>query len=152
MENTAEIRKIEIEKETLNDLNTTRKWTMFLAILGFILIGIIVIGGLVTGLFLSVFKTQNSNIGITESLLFVVFIVIAVIGFFPYFFLFRFSKHTSSAVKNLDKQELHIAFKNLKTYYVYIGILMIILISIYVIAVITAGTSLFFLKDFGTTV
>jgi len=85
-------------------------------------------------------------------LLFVVFIVIAVIGFFPYFFLFRFSKHTSSAVKNLDKQELHIAFKNLKTYYVYIGILMIILISIYVIAVITAGTSLFFLKDFGTTV
>jgi len=152
MENTAEIRKIEIEQETLNDLNTTRKWTMFLAILGFILIGIIVIGGLVTGLFLSVFKTQNSNIGITESLLFVVFIVIAVIGFFPYFFLFRFSKHTSSAVKNLDKQELHIAFKNLKTYYVYIGILMIILISIYVIAVITAGTSLFFLKDFGTTV
>ena len=152
MENTPETRRIEIEQETINDLNTTRKWTMFLAILGFILIGIIVIGGLVTGLFLSVFNTQSSVIGITESLLFFVFIIIAVIGFFPYFFLFRFSKHTSSAVKTLDKQELHKAFKNLKAYYVYIGILMIILISIYLIAFIAAGASLSFLKDLGTGV
>ena len=106
METTTETRKIEIEQDTLKDLDTTRKWTMFLAILGFIGIGIIVIVGLLAGVFLTVFKTKAGGIGISEGLIFAFVLLAAVIYFFPVLYLFRFSKHTSHAVKTLDKQEL----------------------------------------------
>jgi formate hydrogenlyase subunit 3/multisubunit Na+/H+ antiporter MnhD subunit len=149
MENFEDITKIEIDQEALNDLNTTRKWTMFLAILGFIGIGFMVIFGLFAGVFLSVFNTDAAPLGFPEWLVFVVIMAFAVLYFFPVLFLFRFSKHTSNAVKTLDKQEFNKAVKNLRSYYVYIGILLIILLSIYVVAFIVAGASVAFLKNLG---
>jgi hypothetical protein len=149
MEDTAEIKKIEIEQDTLKDLNITRKWTMFLAILGFIGIGIIVIVGLFAGVFLSVFKTSAGKLGISEGLIFAFVVLSAVIYFFPVLYLFMFSTQISNAVKTLDKLELKKAFKNLKRYYVYIGILIIVVIVIYIVAFVAAGASVAFLKDLG---
>ncbi len=151
MENNSEIKKIEIEQDTLKDLDTARKWSMFLAILGFIGIGIMVIIGLFAGVFLSIFKGGNAGLGITESLLVFIFIIVfGAIYFFPVLYLFRFSKHTSNAVKTLDKQELHKAFRNLRRYFVYIGIIIIVVLAIYVIAFVVAGASMSFLKGFGS--
>ena len=45
METPLENKKIEIEQETIKHLNTTRKWAMFLAIIGFIILGLIIIIG-----------------------------------------------------------------------------------------------------------
>ncbi|MBW6500370.1 MAG: hypothetical protein K0B05_03155 [Bacteroidales bacterium] len=146
MENNAEKRIIEIDQDTLKDLNATRKWTMFLAIIGFILVGFMLIAGLAAGTFLSVFKTEEVNLGIPESLVILLFLVIAAIYFFPVFFLFRFSRHTSRGVSKLDSAEIHKAFKNLRTYFTYIGILAIIVIVIYLAALVFAGTSMSFLN------
>ena len=150
MENIPGNRKIELEEEALKDLDTTRKWSMFLAILGFIFIGLLVIGGLIASLVMSVFKTQNAVLGITEIMVFVVVFVFMLIYFFPVLYLFRFSKHTANAVKTLDKQEMQNAFKYLRKYYVYIGILTIVVLAIYFVAAIIAGASMAFLKDMGT--
>lgn len=149
MENSPEIRKIEIEEDTLRDLDKTRKWTMFLAIVGFIFIGLLLIFGLFAGVFLSLFNSGDAPVGFPEWMVYVVILICAALYFFPVLYLFRFSKHTSNAVKTLDKQELHKAFKNLKAYYVYTGVLLIIVLSIYVIAFIAAGASVAFLKDLG---
>jgi hypothetical protein len=149
METTTEIRKIEIEQDTLKDLDSTRKWTMFFAILGFIGIGIIVIAGLFAGVFLTVFKTSAGKLGISEGLVFAFVALSAIIYFFPVLYLFLFSKHTANAVKTLDKQELKKAFKNLRRYYVYIGILIIVVLVIYIVAFVAAGASVAFLKDLG---
>jgi MFS family permease len=147
METTTEIRKIEIEQDTLKDLDTTRKWTMFLSILGFIVIGIMLIGGIIAGLFLSVFKTSTTLSALEGIFVFVLILVMTAIYLFPVLYLFRFSKHTSNAVKTLDKLELHKAFKNLKSYYVYVGILVIVVLVLYIAIFIAAGASVAFLKD-----
>ena len=146
MENTNEPSKIEIGQETLKTLNTTRKWTMFLAVTGFIFLGLIIALGLITGTFLSTFNHSDKISGIPDAILLAGFFGVAVIYFFPVFFLFRFSKHTSIAVSNLDKQELNKAFKYLKRFYIYIGVLLIIAVSIYIAGLILAGTSVTFLK------
>jgi hypothetical protein len=146
MENTQEIRKIEIGQETLNNLNTIRKWAMFLAIIGFIFLGLIIVIGLIAGTFLSAFSSGKTGLGVPESVIMVIFLVLAVVYFFPVLFLFRFSKHTAHAVQILDKHELHKAIKNLKSYFVYLGVLIIIILSFYVVALIVAGTSMAFLK------
>ncbi len=149
MENTPETRKIEIDQEVISNLNTTRKWTMFLAILGFIFLGFIIVFGLIAGTFLSTFKSDEVNLGIPESIMIIMFIVIAAIYFFPVYFLFQFSRHTSKAVVTLDKQELNKAFNNLRAYFTYIGIMAIVVITIYILAIVVAGASMSFLKGAG---
>jgi hypothetical protein len=146
MENTSEIRKIEIEGESLNHLNTTRKWAMFLAIMGFIFLGIMLLVGLIAGVFLSAFKSGLDSNGATGILMGLFIVIMAAVYFFPLLYLFRFSKHTANAVQNLDKQELYKAIKNLKSYFVYIGILIIIVLAVYAVALVVAGTSMAFLK------
>jgi hypothetical protein len=149
MENNIEPRKIELEEETLNYLNTTRKWTMFFAILGFIFLGLLLLFGLIAGTFLSIFKSSEMSTGIPQIWLFVILIILAILYYFPLLFLFRFSKHTANAVHTLSKEELHKAFRNLKSYFVYIGVLLIIVLVIYFIGLVAAGASMAFLKGMG---
>ena len=146
MEAPLESRKIEIEQETLGHLNTTRKWAMFLAIIGFIFLGLIIIIGLIAGTFLTAFSSGEKGLGIPESFMFIPILLIALIYFFPVLFLFRFSKHSSHAIQHLDKLELHKAIKYLKYYFVYTGVLIIIIFSLYVVVLVVAGSSMAFLK------
>jgi hypothetical protein len=146
MEAPLENRKIEIEQETLKHLNTTRKWAMFLAIMGFIFLGLIIIIGLLAGTFLTAFSSGEKGLGIPESFMFIPILLIALVYFFPVLFLFRFSKHTSHAIQHLDKLELHKALKNLKYFFAYLGVLIIIVFSLYIVVLIVAGSSMAFLK------
>jgi heme/copper-type cytochrome/quinol oxidase subunit 2 len=146
MESVQEDRKIEIGSEILNDLNSTRKWTTFLSVLGFIFLGLLIVAGLTTSLFLSTFKTQEANLGIPESVMIIILLTVGAIYFFPVFFLFRFSRNTRDAIQNLDKQKLAKGLKNLRLYFAYFGIMVIVAMSIYVVALIAAGVSLSFLK------
>lgn len=146
MEPNLESRKIELEKNTLNYLNTTRKWSMFLAILGFIIIGVLLIMGLFTGTFLSIFNSGDIGSGVSGELILVLIFLFGVILFFPVYFLFQFSKHMANAVQSLDKHEINRAFKNLKSCFVFIGVMVIIIMVLYVIAVAGLSASLSFLK------
>lgn len=146
METTTENRKIEIEEETLNYLDTTRKWAMFLAIIGFILLGLVIVVGIIAGTFLSAFSGGKTNAGISGPLVLIPLLLAAAVYYFPVLFLFRFSKHTAHAVKTLDKLELHKAIRNLKSYFVYIGVLIIIGLSFYVVVLVVTGASMAFLK------
>jgi hypothetical protein len=146
LEDTSEIRKIELEQETLKDLNTTRKWTMFLAILGFIGIGVFLIAGLVGGVFLSVFNKGDTATTYPGWLVIIIIITTSVLYFFPMLYIFRFSKFISLAVKTRDKDEMKKAFKNLKSYFAFLGILFIAVLVIYIIAILAMGSSMTFLK------
>jgi heme/copper-type cytochrome/quinol oxidase subunit 2 len=146
METTTEDRKIEMSPEILNNLNSTRKWAMFLSVLGFIFLGLLIVAGLTTSLFLTTFKTQEANLGIPESMMIIIFVVIGAIYFFPVFFLFRFSRNTRDAIQNLDGQKFAKGINNLRLYFTYIGIFVIVVLSIYVVALIAAGASISFLK------
>ena len=149
METPPEIRKIEIEESTLNHLNTARKWAMFLAIIGFISLGLMLIVGLLAGTFLKTFSSGENNFGLSDSLIFIPVILIGIIYFFPILFLFRFSKYISRAIRTMDKMVFHKAIKNLKFYFAYIGIVLIIVLTIYLVILIVAGSSVAFLKGLG---
>jgi hypothetical protein len=146
METPLEINKIEIEQETLKHLNTTRKWAMFLAIIGFIFLGLMIIIGLLAGTFLTAFSSGEKGLGIPASFMFIPILLVALVYFFPVLFMFRFSKHTAHAIQHLDKLELHKGLKNLKYYFAYLGVLIIAILSLYFVVLIVAGSSLAFLK------
>jgi len=144
MENAQESRKIEIDQNTLKHLNTLRKWTMFHAILGFIFLGLFIVTGVIAGTFLSAFSTVKTGSEITDLSILIIIFILAVAYFFPVFFLFQFSKHSAHAVHELSKEELHKAFKNLKVYFIYLGVIIILFLSLYIVVLIVSGKSLGF--------
>jgi formate hydrogenlyase subunit 3/multisubunit Na+/H+ antiporter MnhD subunit len=148
MENSGD-RKIEISQETLKDLNTIRKWTMFLSIIGFIGTVSFLITGLFTGVFLSVFDTSDVSSGFPEWMSFIVIILMTLVLLFPALYLFRFSKFTAEAVKTKDNLKFKNAFRNLKSYCVFIGILIIAAIAVYLFVIISTISSLAFVKGLG---
>ncbi len=114
---------------------------MFLAIVGYIFLGLFIILGLLAGTFLSIFKSGETGLGIPESLTMIAVPVSAIVLFFPGLFLFRYSKYMARAVHNYDKKALRNSLKYLRNYFVYIGVLIIVILLIYVVALVFAGLS-----------
>lgn len=148
MEQSPENSKIELEQKSLKSLNTTRKWAMFLSIIGFISLGLVALMGVLAGTFLSAFNTTKNGHSIPEVVIFLILLVMGALYFFPLHFLFRFSKHTAKAVATNDKLELHKAFLNLKAYFVFLGVLIIVVLTLYILTLIMAGASMSFIKGF----
>jgi hypothetical protein len=144
MESTNENNRIEIGQEGIGYLNITRKWTMFLAILGFIGLALMLIGVVAIGALLPLLGLGDASLGSLEiTLMVVVLLLISALYFFPVLYLFRFSVHTKNAVETLSPEKLSQALKNLKSCFRFIGIFTIIIICLYILIFIFAGASAF---------
>ena len=139
MEEETKKNSIEIDQVTLNNLNITRKWTMFLAVIGYIFLGLYVILGLLAGTIMSAFKSGETIFGLPESFTLIAVPVSAIILFFPGIYLLRYSKYMASAVSKLSKEDLHLSLKNLKKYFVYQGLLVIFILVLYLAVLVVAG-------------
>jgi hypothetical protein len=158
MENIQENAKIEIGHESIGYLETTRKWTLFMAILGFIGIGLMLLIGIFAGSFIGKMMGGMSSMSGMEGMegmegvgaakavggfmgvfMFIFYLILAVIYFFPILYLLRFSTHTKKAVATLDANELKLGLKYLKSYWKYIGILLIVCISLLLLIMLFAG-------------
>ncbi len=146
MDNKKEIKDLEIDTGTLKYFDAIRKWTMFLSIAGFIFLGLIIVIGIIAGTFLSAFSSGKLNSVFPGPLLFIPLLIAAIVDFLPILFLFRFSKHTAIAVHTRNMKELHRALKSLRAFFVYLGILLIVVLSIYAVALIMTGSSIALLK------
>jgi heme/copper-type cytochrome/quinol oxidase subunit 2 len=162
MENSLENKRIELGQEALGYLDTTRKWTMFFAILGFVFMGLMLVGSLALGSLIGGLTSGLSNMegmegvegmgaakaagGIASIMMFIVVLIFAVIYFFPLLYLLRFSKHSKKALAEQDAGQLTLALKNMKSYWKYIGILVIIMLAVYVIFFLIFGASMAFLS------
>ena len=146
METTPESPKFELGQETLGYMKTARKWSMFLARLGFIFLILVIIMGAVTGTFLSVFNSGSEGIGIPGAIIIVLLLILSFFYVLPVYFLFYFSKNMDRALRSNNKADLHKAFRNLKSYFVYLGILVIILVTIYILIIGVGGALMAFLK------
>jgi predicted RND superfamily exporter protein len=69
----------------------------------------------------------------------VVYILLAVLYFFPCLYLLRFSNHMKVALATEDQTRLTTAFENLKSVFKFIGVLTIVILGIYVLAFLFGG-------------
>ena len=107
-------KKVELPFETMKVINETRKWTFFLSIIGFIGVGLIVLIGLFLGSLIPFLSGRGLNTaGFPTFLIGFIYIVIAVIYFFPVYFLYRFSVFAKKAFQTFESGNLHLALKNL---------------------------------------
>jgi hypothetical protein len=143
---------LSIDPATKNHLGEAARWAKFLAIVGFIMCGLIVVLGIFFG---SIFAGMTGRYGRYDSdvdmggalatSMAIMYVFIAVLYFFPCLFLFRFATKMKAALASNDQETLNGSFQNLKIMFRYVGILTIIFLSLYaiilLIALAGAGTS-----------
>ncbi len=136
--------EIKLSPLALKYLNTTRKWTYFLSILGFIFCGLIALFALFFSTALASIRDYSSEfassspipVGGATGFISVFYLLIAVICFILYLYLYRFSVRLKSALNNNDSILLEAGLKHFKSYWQLTGILTIVVLGFYFIAVL----------------
>jgi len=126
---------LKISSEIREYLRETAKWGKFLAIAGFVGIGLMVLIMLGMIFFIGSSNEFASTLGIAElaggGFIFGFYIVIFAIYIFPLLFLYRFSTKIKTALAHDDQEFLSEAFKNLKSLYKFMGIFMAVILGLY---------------------
>jgi hypothetical protein len=128
---------LNIDDQSSGYLSETAKWAKFFAVLGFIGCGFMVLFALFAG---TVFSTLRSTTGTVAEMsmlggaFFSIFcILFALLYFFPCLYLFRFGSRMQAALRNNEQPSLAESFRNLKACFRFIGILTIVVSSIYIL-------------------
>ncbi|GAB7086745.1 DUF5362 family protein [Marinifilum fragile] len=129
-----EAKPIELTAQSVIYLNETRKWTMFFSILGFVFLGILIIAAIFMATMFGAMAGDNLPFMGSGIIIGVFYLLLGALYFFPIFYLYKFSKHSKTAIYSEDSEQLSLAFKFLKKHYKFIGILSIIILSFYVLA------------------
>lgn len=122
-----------------NDLLETAKWAMFFAVLLFVALGILALA-----LLLSLVSGGGAEVMIS---IFVLGIY-AIILYYPARYYYKFSTLTRQALAHDDNEALDQAFTYLKIYYRFVGILVIVVMSLYLLALIFVFTMMSNLSRF----
>ena len=121
----------------------TAKWGKFLAIMGYVGIGILLLIAVVMMAGLSQLS-KLPNAPFPMAWLGFIYIVIAALYFFPVNYLFQFSVQIGRGLKSNDMQTVTSAFGNLKSMFKFMGVCTIIVLSIYgLILLFAVGAAMF---------
>ena len=123
---TNDLNGIQFSSQIKQNLTETAKWAKFLAIIGFVMLGFI----LVAALFMFVAGTSAfggvSFIGIALG-----YLLMAALYFFPTYYLFLFARKIKLGLNSSIQSEVDEAFLNLKKLFKFTGVLMLIVLSVY---------------------
>jgi len=128
-----------LSDQSIKFLKETKKWTYFLAILGFVGVGIMVLAGLFMGIIFSVidvFGEIPNKPNFPFGVLGFIYVIMGVIYFFPVYYLYKFSQDLGYGLQTMDEVKLSSAFRFLKKHFKFIGILIIVLIAFYILIII----------------
>jgi hypothetical protein len=113
-------------------LQESAKWSKFMAIVGFVGIGLMVLVSLFMAIGFSSMGTANMpELPFSMSAFSIIYVLFAAIYFFPVYYLYQYATKTSAALHSKNKQLLADGLENLKSHHKFLGIFTLILISLY---------------------
>jgi hypothetical protein len=125
-----------LTSESMELLKTGAKWAKFLAILGFIGTGFMILAALLMMAMSSSGRSGLMGPSIPNGLIGFIYIVMAGVYFYPTLCLFNFSDKIKKAFITLDNNVLVESFRNLKNMFQYIGITTIVIIGLYILGIV----------------
>ena len=138
--------ELQVDQATSGYLGETARWAKFFAILGFIFCGFIVLMGFFYTTIIGMMSNRlggvgvgATEVGIMGGVAIFFCLLIALLYFFPCLYLYNFASRMQVAIRAKDQEKLTTAFKNLKSYFRYIGILTIIVLGFYLLIFLFAG-------------
>lgn len=118
-------------------LKETAKWAKFLAIVGFVMTGLIVLAALFAGTLLSTLAASSPELALFPTTgITLIYLIMAGIYFFPCLFLFQASQKVTAALQSGSSEELTGALEKLKNFFRFVGIMTLVIISLYALMLV----------------
>lgn len=141
MENQSSFESFELHlnNEAVGALRESAKWSFFLSILGFIGIGFMVLAGLFMSTMMAGIPSGtmgSSPFAAIQGVLGGVYIVMALLYFFPVFYLYKYASGMKTALSSNDSALLTNSLVYLKSHHKFLGVTAIVVISIYILMII----------------
>jgi hypothetical protein len=138
----------QLTPESVSYLLKAAKWGKFMAILGFIISGLLILGGITMSFVLNKVSGTDELVPIdmpfSPAVLSVIYIIIAAIYLIPVIFLNTFSNNAIKAANLSSTEKMTISLRNLKNLFVFIGISTVVLLVLYTLTLIIVGTAAIF--------
>ena len=135
-----QLEQLTINSTAKNFLKETSKWAKFLSIIGFVLIGLMLVFAVfATTIFDLAAKMQPDMPESLGLVMTITYLVLAIIYFFPVYYLFKFSTKMKSALATKNEDTLMKAFEMLKSHYKFIGVFTVITLSLYALVIVVAA-------------
>lgn len=126
---------MQLSEQAKKYLLEASKWANFIAIVGFIAIGLLIIMSFSIGTILANLP-EGSLGGLSPRFFSFFYLIAAGVYFIPVFFLFQFGQKTKQALMQNDHNLLTFGLKKLRSHYKFIGILFIVFISLYIFLIL----------------
>lgn len=147
--------KPQLQEESYHYLTEIQKWSRFLSIAGFVLLGLGVLFMVLFAAGLSQFKNPGQpsqfegfegmpelpmqSFALGGVFILIIYLIGFVITFIPLLYLFRFSTRLKNALQTGNDQLLTNALESLKKHYKFLGILLIIVLVFYIMVILFSG-------------
>jgi uncharacterized membrane protein len=141
MEQSNNLFELQVDHRGSSFLREIAKWSKFLSIVGFVMIGLMLLAIVFAGSSMATMFSGTAY-GAAGSLFGMIYIsvvvVIILIYFFPCLYLFKFATKMQVALRNNDQDTLNASFENLKSCFKFMGIFTIICLAIYGLFIVFA--------------
>ncbi|HUQ66025.1 MAG TPA: DUF5362 family protein [Flavitalea sp.] len=131
--------ELQFDQQSISYLGEAARWAKFLAIIGFVFCGLLVIFALFAGSIMGAMMSSMGSAGMVGSgVLTVIYLVLTAVYFFPCLYLYKFASQMQTAIQSNEQLKVQSSFRNLKACFRFMGILFIIMIAIYILAIVGA--------------
>ncbi len=138
--------KLVMGNETIESyILESAKWGKFLAIVGYVFMGLMVLFAFVIMFGMSELSKATGT-KFPSMLLGLFYLLFTGINFIPITYLYRFSTEAKQAVENNDEEQYTSAFGNLKSLLKFTGIFTIVVLSLYALMIVIAVPMAMILK------
>ncbi|MEO9022172.1 MAG: DUF5362 family protein [Ginsengibacter sp.] len=131
---------LQVSPVSQNFLSEAARWGKFLAIVGFIFCGLMAaMAFFVPTLLFSIPPYNQLNPELISVLLVVVtivYLILAIVLFFPCLFLYRFSVKMKMAIGSVSQENFETSLQNLKSLLKFYGIFTIVILSFYALVLV----------------
>ena len=129
-------RELVLENETVLYLLETSRWANLLSIVGFIGVGFLLIFGLLVGTLMNNINAPVFS-SFSSGLVSAFYLLLAVVYIMPVLYLFRFASRMKFAIQEMNQEALNGAFKNMKSFFRFLGIMTIAILFVYALILIS---------------
>ena len=128
---------LELNEQALDSLRTSAKWSMFFAIMGFIGIGFMILAAIAMTSVMSMMPSSPMNpLGNIKGFLAGIYFLMAIIYTPPVYYLYKYASDMKSALIQSSSDNVGIALSYLKSHHKFLGISIIVFISLYFVFII----------------
>lgn len=124
-----------INNEIKGYLLETAKWGKFLAIIGYIGMGFLLLIGVLFIVGFSIFNSVT-EVGFPMRIIGLLYILVSVAYYFPLKYLYSFSAQLKQGLNPENQQTVNYGFENLKSLFKFMGIFTIVVLSLYILIIV----------------